>query len=445
MRIKTVRRKERRRYPLPEISGDKWDIKQDRMGMVNKETKLMLVPLDASIESEFVRAHEVAHAKFSPAVPNPDELEGIDIGLLKAIEDYRIHRIMKAADLVYEFDDEITGRYRAVETPADVIGLYACTVHSPYEKVALSSIAEAKHPDKEGSVLHRTKKILEKYFGRPTESDRREGARIFNFSNTLEATRELTTFISHAEHIEAMLRADESLPEEILKDELRELMEFDSRGMDEEPEIYWGDMNILVYPMPIRCKNYLVHANVPVDEGVLMHDISRWSLDGRIFSRKKSVFGCSILIDISGSMALSRKDIYDVIEKAPHAKIMTYSANSERGTLRIIADKGKRVYDADIGATDGHCNVIDYPALQFLAQQRAPRIWVSDGIVTGIGDRTNKKLTLQCKEFALTNGIKRVRTVKKALDILDYIKYNCSPRALQRLSVGSAWSVEDED
>lgn len=442
MRITTrAKRKEQRRYPLPEISGDKWDIKQDRMGMVNMETKLMFVPLDATLESEFVRAHEVTHAKFSPIMPNAEELGDLSVMILKAVEDYRIHRLMKLAKITYDFGDTITGRFRFVETPMDIMSLYICCLGSPYETAMKAAIPESVKPEKDGNYLNQATKILVRHFGDRIDSDA-----IFSFTTTLECTRELQNLVTHAEHIAKLVEADDTLPEEMLESEIAELMKFhmpDGEDPDHK-DVPWGRMDIMIYPMPIRCKSYLVRANVPVDEGVMMHDISRWSTDGKIFSKKKAVFGCTILMDLSGSMSLSRQDVYHVIEKAPHAKIMTYSANGESGTLRIIADKGKRVYDDDMGARDGGMNVIDFPALQYLSQQRAPRIWISDGHVTGIYDRSTPAMSLQCKEFALSHGIKRVPNIKKALDLLDYIKYNCKPGDLKRMSVGH-FAISDGD
>jgi len=54
------------------------------------------------------------------------------------------------------------------------------------------------------------------------------------------------------------------------------------------------------------------------------------------------------------------------------------------GTLCIAAYKGQ--FTTELPRFDGG-NVIDIPALKWLAQQAKRRIWISDGIITGVDDK----------------------------------------------------------
>jgi hypothetical protein len=55
----------------------------------------------------------------------------------------------------------------------------------------------------------------------------------------------------------------------------------------------------------------------------------------------------------------------------------------------------------------GHGNVVDEPALRWLARQRAPRYWVSDGGVSGVGDRSSAGVQRRCAEICRVAEIRR--------------------------------------
>ena len=66
----------------------------------------------------------------------------------------------------------------------------------------------------------------------------------------------------------------------------------------------------------------------------------------------------------------------------------------------------------------GRGNIIDEPALEWLAHQGGPRLWISDGGVTGVGDTTSAALQRRCKEIVERAGIRRVKTVAEAAAFL---------------------------
>lgn len=121
------------------------------------------------------------------------------------------------------------------------------------------------------------------------------------------------------------------------------------------------------------------------DEGTTPRYIHRLPLDRKIFGRKKRSPGGSVLIDDSGSMGFETADIDAIMRAAPAVTVAAYSARySMSGELVILGQDGKF---ADVTADptarpDGSNNLVDYPALQWLAEQPKPRIWVSDTQIT---------------------------------------------------------------
>ena len=81
--------------------------------------------------------------------------------------------------------------------------------------------------------------------------------------------------------------------------------------------------------------------------------------------------------------------------------------------LRIVGRAGYRAAPEAFHLGLGG-NVVDLPALRWLAKQPGPRVWVSDGAVTGSGDLPNDEITKACRELCMTAGIKQVRDATRA-------------------------------
>lgn len=125
----------------------------------------------------------------------------------------------------------------------------------------------------------------------------------------------------------------------------------------------------------------------PADVGAVPRYMHRLLTDQRVFGRrrKKKAFEGTVLIDCSGSMQLSSEQVDQILRRWPAVTVATYAGSGDRGELWIIAKKGKRARQGDIKPPGGG-NVVDGPCLDWLAKQRKPRVWISDGGVTGIGD-----------------------------------------------------------
>jgi hypothetical protein len=128
------------------------------------------------------------------------------------------------------------------------------------------------------------------------------------------------------------------------------------------------------------------------DAGVIPSAVHRLPVDGSIFSTRRKVKGGTVLCDASGSMSYSDADIERLILEAPGATIAFYSGRSHGkngpfGRIVIAADRGRAAaLEAVREALPGEDNLIDGPALRWLARQPGPRFWISDEGVGGMTD-----------------------------------------------------------
>lgn len=126
------------------------------------------------------------------------------------------------------------------------------------------------------------------------------------------------------------------------------------------------------------------------DTGAIPRAMHRLTIDGRPFRGPRAIDGKpgTVLIDLSGSMGLSAGDIAAILRVLPASTVAGYSGKGGQGILTVLARRGMSVDPAMLPAIrsshpGGNC--IDGPALEWLAEQAAPRIWISDGAVTADG------------------------------------------------------------
>lgn len=209
----------------------------------------------------------------------------------------------------------------------------------------------------------------------------------------------------------------------------------------------WGTMTVEVPPMPLRLPRRVGKGKWrPADSGAVPRRMERWCSDQAVFSTKGRQRSGTVLVDGSGSMGLSHAQILQVVLKAPAASVAVYSggrymldgreigteewtrlcttnpavagrvtSNLDGGKLQLLARKGRRV--KAIPSRAG-ANVVDGPALRWLARQRAPRVWVSDMQVTGVGENTSEALSKNARDICRMFGIKVVPTVEAAIRLL---------------------------
>jgi hypothetical protein len=124
--------------------------------------------------------------------------------------------------------------------------------------------------------------------------------------------------------------------------------------------------------------------------------------------------GGTVLIDTSGSMHLRPEDVDRLVDASRGAAVVAiYSGREREGELRIVARGGRRAAAEDLKPYGGG-NVVDLPALEWLARQAEPRLWISDGGVTGEMDRGSREIRRRCARVVRQGRIERVDGAEEA-------------------------------
>ncbi len=147
----------------------------------------------------------------------------------------------------------------------------------------------------------------------------------------------------------------------------------------------------------------------------------RMATDRRVFARKQGgkEYPGTLLVDVSGTMALTGTEIGHVLDSYPAAEVRDYSSCfvNNYGDLRTVAKDGMRLTNEQLDA--GRCcnscrsNGVDGPALRWLAQQPRPRFWISDGKVNGVNEMMTVNLLEECARLCAQNRIIRVSSVEE--------------------------------
>ena len=130
----------------------------------------------------------------------------------------------------------------------------------------------------------------------------------------------------------------------------------------------------------------------------------------RIFTTKPRNNGGVVVIDCSGSMALTNDDVDQFLELAPGALVIAYSHSNRtpnKPNAWIIANRGKRADDITRCTKNGG-NGVDGPALEYaIAHRRGsePLIWICDGQVTSASDNTHRDLDIACAKMVIKHNI----------------------------------------
>ena len=410
-------------YPVPEAVDERvsrrWQIRptQPLNPRVYLKHSLLLVPLDASAQSRMVRNHELGHIRWSP--PKPDvaaRRNKLDMDVLQAVEDMRINTKLAgigvdtshgsvSQSVVKAFVDDILRRgvFRNI-----VLTMVAAIGQGANEAIVRERFSGHPPADKAIEIADMARRIMWNK-GSP------------RFNDTIRTAKWLQALLESA-----LPTAPTHLPKKLLPKTEQEDLESTMRmlkgfgtGSRATRKVPWGRMRLETPSRPHKVEGFLGKGRTASEEGVLPRYAHRLLVDGRIFCRTRRRRGGSVLIDCSGSMALTSVDLKKILSHSPGAIVACYSGNYSDGALRVLSQGGRQVEEKWIGTPAGGSNVIDKPALEWLSKQSKPRIWVSDGQVTGIGDRQSASNSLECESLCRQRGIVRHDNVGQVVETLE--------------------------
>lgn len=413
--VKTPSANPDHRTPLPALlDGREWKILDS--GSYNGTAYIqrpsgdgpgtMRVPLGADEGERRVRLHEMAHVRWTPATASPATLpSGVSWDTFNAVEDCRMHKRLREVgfgdsldapcfrDEDWEHWHESFQRDAAREpgqppkwTPLEVARM-----------VAASEGVQEGEPFQEMLATYGwdwVTPLVREILGR-TVLTRRP-----SFKQTIQAAVE----------IEALFG---SMPTPSPEESYKRLH---YRPKDPDYDAVWGEMTItempLTVPMPRRMK---IRKRRATDTGCIPRNWHRLPIDQRVFTRTKGKpAGGTVLMDQSGSMDMNVDQVMQLMAMYPAVTIATYAGSRISGELRIIARDGRRAIDElCLHPMDG--NTVDGPALEWLARQPGPRIWISDGYVVGANNAQCKELLDECDDICTRASITRVEAMSELI------------------------------
>jgi len=381
--------------PLPEaIDGERWTVKEGA-GSCDTVNRILGVPSDESPGSRFVRNHELGHAKITPRVPAFKQCRkfGVSMDAMQACEDLRVHRFLRETGIEMGGvlnDDEAEQTVRKVAGSDRLLAaLLVASMHTDDHERFLGAMWLHLDDDRHQNLMRMTA-MIDARMAQGRGLDRPIGFR----NGTAPAARLFDAIFPEDGE------ASPQLPLESL------CMPRKARRSK------WGQMQIETLqasnsrPVPAAARRRAF-----TDHGAVLAAAHRLHIDGRVFTRRRRQRGGTVLIDASGSMRFSPSDLERITAAAPLATVAVYAGNGRLGTLVIVASRG-RIAGAEAlrAAARGNGNVIDGPALRWLARQPEPRIWISDGHVTGVADRPSSDLAVDaihiCRKAHITRADK---------------------------------------
>lgn len=381
-----------RNKPVPSaIDGRQWTVRDCPVGAgggSDMRRADMFAPQASTPTARLIRNHELIHAKITPRTDpvTAAKKHRATIDALQWSEDFRVH-LLQATRRLVDFDalppDECQSYVKNIIHSRRLIAgaflaMYPLMVQS--DRIAVALAAAGMPPADIAAIRAAVRGLIDAVYDK-YRTPRRRGimARPTGFA---KLSAPLARAFDLEFPVDAPPKSRDGANDPAIVNKLQAI-----RG-----EGQWGQLlDAVELKMPRTIKPRRPLGRRYTDTGVIPTAVHRLPVDGAVFATRRRVKGGTILCDYSGSMSYDDSDIERIIQDAPAATIAFY-AGGRRGRKPVgriaIAAKNGRAADCSAvrRAMPGGENFIDGPALRWLAKQPAPRIWVSDEGVGGVGD-----------------------------------------------------------
>jgi len=474
--------------PLPEMLGRKdrqnedggWRIDTCKpvrgKPMTDIVGRHMVVPVADEQIDRVIRAHEMMHARVSPA---EDFGKWIDRKIateqaLRVVEEVRVNFLVKKAGFdtsVLSDGSELTSGTLLAER-GDWASLVYTAVGYSYcggGKDFLTGVRRVNRAWGQSlkDITKRVEKEMAKAYKRgdlgSTEIDPRTGLAPFGFAHT-ERIAEWIDRLASIQQEEDDAQDGENgngAPNEGEKEDknqgnpenratnnkandekkppvdLSKINPADPRGRNGVVPT-WGELKVKHLPMTRRAKGGLGRKRIASAMGRNPRRIGNALVDPqrRVFDTMKKGNGGVVLIDGSGSMSLHSKQILEITENAPGCTVAVYSADrdNKKDNLLVLAENGKMI---DKLPERNGGNGVDGEAIRWALKQRkrstTPVVWITDGQVHGLGNGGawggyHDILAMDCIKEALKGKVFLAPTVDKGIEVLKELKLGKTPK-----------------
>lgn len=447
-----------------------WDVQdcEARRGIpaTSITERIMLAPKADTPQARAIRAHEMMHAKVSPA-GDWEQWQQRRVASVQAMvvcEELRVNFLCDKAgfDVMTHLTDGTETadgeRYACTNDWKGAVHMTIATAGTASNKPFLNGVRRhnrlwgkallsiSKRAVKEMEKAHRTGHLAS------TAKDRKSGLSPMGFTFTEKMAEwvdrlagmppenvkeegkdsETTTAVEDKENITVThdnrgTNAPKPLSE---KEYLSKITKVAPDNMSRVGAPHWGELVISRLPLTVVTQGNLGKKKSASNIGRSPRRLHRYMTDPqrRIFDNKKRGMGGVVVIDASGSMTLTRSDVRNMLDASPGCTVIAYSdVDNCKGAPNawILADKGRMVSDADFPEM-GCGNGVDFPAIEWGVKNKqhssAPVIWVTDGGVCGPNQGFSDLLANQCTAFCLEKKVTVVETPKQAVELLERLK-----------------------
>ena len=422
--------------------------------------KKMVVPHEDNDIARIIRAHEMMHAKLSPADDYMKWLErdmATDMAM-KAVEEVRVNYFVAKAGFDVKLltdGSEMPAGERIAKSGDWASAVYSTIAFTNTGGLNQFLTGVRRHNKEWADTLRElSRKILKeiehadkKRLLSSTEKCKDTGLAPKGFYQ-VERLAQWVDSIANPPKDESDDSDDDATDEEVDETSKRKAVskkppvssEAIKKGKPTTPSAAgriptWATMSIERAPMPRRTKGGIGKKRRASNMGTNPRRISRLLTDPerRVFDSTKKGTGGVVLIDGSGSMQLSTSDIMRITEASAGCTVAvysTFSGKTDGGRLFVVAEKGKMVETVD-NLNKGGGNGCDGLAVRWAvkeAKKGAPIVWVCDGIVTDWRDDAHDTLTLECVNLVNKHGIRMAEDVEGAVKILADLKRGTKPK-----------------
>ncbi len=466
--------------PLPEMLGRKdathgeWQV--DACAPVrglphtNIVDRKMVVPVSQEETDRVIRAHEMVHAKVSPA---DDWVLWLNRGIasdtaLRAVEEVRVNYLVKKAGfdpMKHLADGSELRAGEELSARDDWAGAVYTTVGFTCSAGLKDFLTGVRRNNRGwGEALREIAKKVEKEIVKAdkrgtlgsTTRDPRTGLAPLGFSH-VERIAEMVDRLANPPRPENEENEDngqagkdgndtqdtdggekqkkdaskgEPKAPPVKKDDIKKINPAEATGNGASQ---WAELKVRKLPLTRHAPGGLGRKRRATDMGRNPRRIGNALADPqkRIFDSTKKGNGGVVIIDGSGSMSLTTEDIVKIVDSAHGATVAVYSADSANvnDNLLILAEKGKMVQT--LPQRNGG-NGVDGPALKWAINQRqhakAPVLFITDGAVHGIGQGYSDLLAMDCINMVLKHNVIVRLNVAEGIKALEEIKAGRKPK-----------------
>ena len=431
----------------PAQRGEAWTNQHDRK---------MRVPFGGDETNRVIRAHEMAHARVSPENAVLGTELGISEGSVRCAEEFRVNQIIRTAgfdiDLLVDGSERRAGERLA--QMGDYAGLVQFVAACAGTAGATAFIRGIRNIDPElaKSIREVEKSVIKTW---------RKSAR--RYGDAWQAKRWGSTerlsngyprgYYEHTIPLAQMLDLAISTLTPDTDGDGEGDENGDGNGSSEQSQRVkdavngragvWGK---LLFDNEVRLtktvSGSLGRRRSATNMGRNPRRINRMLTDPqrRVFDKTHRSIGGVVIIDQSGSMALSIEQVEQIMEASPGCTIIGYSHRARSNdvpNIWILAENGRRAEQVRPGSGG---NGVDVPAVKFAvskARRGEPIVWITDGVCTSShDDRPYENLYEDAARVVRRHGIHMVPDVRGGVEAMKRIA------AGERLSTNFVGPVE---